>query len=190
MKGEWCYFKSYFDKTTCERIINDALVLPAQDGLVGINGQEGLDIQGRRSKIRFISKDNQNFQWLFDHIWKTAISANNDFFNIHFTKLDFIQFAEYDASYQGEYREHQDVFWLNNDPIYHRKLSGIIQLSDPTTYEGGNFEILETAQPPVDDLRMQGTVFYFPSFFKHRANQVIRGTRYSIAVWFEGPKWR
>jgi len=191
MKGEWCYFKSFFDKTTCEKIINDALKLPSQDALVGINGNEKLNLDGRRSKIRFINKDDPNFTYLFDILWKTAISANHDFFNIHISKLDFIQFAEYDSSYKGEYKEHQDVFWLNNDPNYHRKLSAIIQLSDPFTYQGGNFEMIETETvPPEHDVRQQGTIFYFPSFFKHRANQVISGKRYSIAAWFEGPKWR
>jgi len=191
MNGEWCYFKSYFDKQTCEKIISDAQSIPTQDGILGIGQNTTVDLNFRRSKIRFVNEDNPNFTWLFDALWKTAIQANKDWFNIHITRLPFIQIAEYDFQDKGEYKEHHDVFWLNNDPIYHRKLSCIVQLTDPNDYTGGDFEITEGCPPlPADDIRQQGSVIYFPSMFRHRANQVLRGTRYSIAAWFEGPKWR
>ena len=189
MKGEWCYFKSYFNKETCERIIQDVQVLPTQDGYVGTDGGEAVIKETRRSKIRFISSSDWRYQYIFDALWKTAIEANRDFFNIHISKLDYIQFAEYDASYLGEYKEHHDVFWLNNDPVFHRKLSCVIQLSDPNDYVGGELELTETV--PLDpEVKTQGTFIYFPSLFRHRANPVTRGTRYSIAAWFDGPKWR
>jgi PKHD-type hydroxylase len=191
MNGEWCYFKSYFSKQQCEDIINLGLTIPSQQAHVGVNGVEGVDPQARRSPIRFINNGDWRFQHVFDELWKTAIQANKDFFNIHISKLDFIQLAEYDAAELGEYKEHHDVFWINDDPYYHRKLSAIIQLSDPNDYEGGDFELTDVGTfPPANELREQGTVIFFPSMFRHRANPVIRGTRYSIAAWFEGPKWR
>jgi PKHD-type hydroxylase len=190
MKGEWCYFKSYIDKQTCEDIIANAKQLQFQDALVGLN-EGGTDNNSRRSKIAFIDKGDWRFQNVYDILWKTLIEANNDFFNIHVTKLDFVQFAEYDSSYKGEYKEHHDVFWLNNDPYNHRKISCVIQLSDPNDYTGGNFEITDVSIPPdPNELRDQGSIIFFPSLFRHKANPVLSGTRYSIAAWFEGPKWR
>ena len=38
MKGEWCYFKHRYDANTCYKLINDALKLPSQDAVVGVNG--------------------------------------------------------------------------------------------------------------------------------------------------------
>lgn len=191
MNGEWCYFKSYFDKDTCEKIISDAQVIPTQEGHLGVAGGEiSTDANYRRSKVRFINSNDWRFKYLFDALWKTAIEANRDFFNFHISKLDFIQLAEYDASYQGEYKEHHDVFWINNDPYFHRKLSCIIQLSDPNSYIGGDFEITETRTALDKETREQGSIIYMPSFLRHKANPVTRGTRYSIAAWFEGPKWR
>jgi PKHD-type hydroxylase len=192
MIGEWCYFKSHFSKEQCEKIISDAANIPVQDALVGTNETTHMDTSSRRSKIRFIYEGDFRFTWLFDELWKMARSANNDFFNIHISRLPFIQLAEYDAEYQGEYKTHHDVFWLNGDPMYHRKLSAVIQLSDPNVYQGGDLEITESVSslPDVQDLRQQGTAFFFPSMFMHKANQVTRGKRYSIAAWFEGPKWR
>lgn len=191
MRGEWCYFKSYFSKQQCEEILNLGMEVPSQDAYVGLNGEEVSDSAMRRSTIRFLSRQNPTFKSLFDDLWRMAIEANNDFFDIHITKLDYVQLAEYNYTNRGEYKDHQDVFWLNNDPLYHRKLSCIIQLSDPTEYTGGDFEFVNTTHVPLrDDIRLQGTVVFFPSFITHRATPVLRGTRHSIAAWFEGPKWR
>lgn len=191
MNGEWCYFKSYFDKPTCEKIIELAQLLPSQNAHMGTEG-ESEDSEYRRSTIRFIDASDQRFKFLFDELWLTAIQANKDFFNFHLTKLDYLQFAEYHDTNHDEYKEHHDVFWLNGDPTYHRKLSAIIQLSDPNDYEGGDFELTEALLHPPEEGEMkdQGSIIFFPSLFRHKANPIIRGTRYSIAAWFDGPKWR
>ena len=168
MKGEWCYFRQYLNKQDCNEIINNALTIEPQQAVLGVHGtQLDVNLNYRRSQIRFINKDDWRFQKLFDVLWKTAISANHDFFNIHITKLDFIQFAEYDESYQGEYKDHHDVFWLNDDPAYHRKMSCIIQLTDPTEYDGGDFQMIDTVHyPPAEEIREQGTIIYFPSMLR------------------------
>jgi len=188
MNGEWCYFKSYINKNLCEKIISDSMSIPAHDGNLGVSGAN-VDYSMRKSMVRFINSNDTKFSYLFDIIWKTAISANSDFFNIHITKLDFIQVAEYDQTYQGEYKEHHDVFWVNNSQ-YHRKLSCIIQLSDPKDYEGGDFVITDTITQLDSEIKEQGSIIYFPSMLRHKANPVTKGTRYSIAAWFEGPEWR
>lgn len=191
MNGEWCYFKSYLNKDTCEQIIKDGLSIPSQDAVMGLGNNVTTDYTTRRSKVRFINKDDWRFTSLFDTLWKTGIQANNDFFNIHLSRLEFIQLAEYDSSYKGEYKTHHDVFWINNDPFYHRKMSCVIQLSDPNTYTGGDLEFPESIhKPDSNDLRQQGSLIFFPSMIPHKANPVLTGTRYSIAAWFEGPKWR
>ena len=99
--------------------------------------------------------------------------------------------AEYDSSYGGEYKRHQDVFWINNDPIYHRKLTAVIQLTNPNDYDGGDFKLFNVNSfPEPQEIRQQGTVFFLPSFTEHQATPVTRGTRHSLACWFDGPKWR
>jgi PKHD-type hydroxylase len=190
MKGEWCYYNSYFTPEQCANIIDSAKSIPAKMGALGTVG-DNINEEVRKSKIRFIHKENKKFSYLFDEIWKLAIQANDEWFGIHISKLDFIQLAEYDASYDGEYKVHHDVFWMNNDPIYHRKMTAIIQLSDPNSYEGGNVEIVDCNEKPnPNEIRNQGTALFFPSLLTHKANLVTKGTRYSIACWFEGPKWR
>ena len=190
MKGEWAYYKSVFTPEACEQILKDGLKLPVKDASLGVVG-ENTNNDYRRSKVRFIQKDDPNFVWLFDALWKMAIESNDLWFGFHISKIDYIQLAEYDESYQGEYKKHHDVFWMNNDPNYHRKLTCVVQLTDPSEYEGGNLELLNLNEyPDAEEIRQQGTAFFFPSFLEHQATAVTVGTRYSLACWFDGPKWR
>jgi PKHD-type hydroxylase len=193
MKGEWCYFKSYLSPQFCQNLINDALQIQEQKGAIGqgTEAQIGVDESYRRSIVRFINKGEHNgrYDYIFDFLWKTGLLANDDFFHFNITRLNFVQFTEYKDTYKGEYKEHHDVFWTA-DPVYHRKMSAVVQLSDPNTYEGGNFEIVEgCAKPPVEDVRAQGTILYMPSMFRHQVTPVTKGTRYSLVAWFEGKHW-
>lgn len=86
-----------------------------------------------------------------------------------------------------------------------RKLSMTVQLSDPDEYEGGHFQWLEpqrqldkiTQGDTTIDLnesirtvpfsaKQKGSVVVFPSFVYHQVTPVIRGTRKSLVVWFNG----
>ena len=99
-----------------------------------------------------------------------------------------IQFTEYHATEGGKYDWHHDVDW-NNEGETDRKLSLTVQLSDPSDYEGGDFEFAEVEQLP-DFAKQQGTVMVFPSFYAHRVTPVTSGVRRSLVAWFSGPKWR
>lgn len=190
MKGEWCYFKSYFSQQDCDNIVSLAETVPEENAKVGVSG-ELVDSSYRKSKIRFIQKTDQRFNFVFDAIWKMAIQANDEFFSFHLSKLDYLQYTEYDSLYQGEYKKHHDVFWINNDPTYHRKLSCVIQLSDPQDYEGGNFEVYDTTYPLDSSIiKDRGTVIFIPSFTTHAVSPVTSGFRRSLVAWIDGPKWR
>jgi PKHD-type hydroxylase len=190
MTGEWCYFKNKISVDVCEYIIKESLKLPKEEAKIGVSTSSLKVDETRKSRISFIQKNNPLFEGVFDELWKMAIQANSDFFNFHITKLDYMQFAEYDSSYNGNYKRHHDVFWMNNDPKYHRKLSCVIQLTDPNDYDGGDLEIFSDSKIDATEIRTQGTVIFFPSFMEHQANPVTRGIRYSLTSWFDGPKWR
>jgi len=191
MKGEWCYFKSYFSAEYCQNIIDTALRREPSEAQIGTKDGIQKDDSFRRSSIRFVNRGDAELDYLFDEMWKLAIRANQDWFDVQISKLDYYQIAEYDSANRGEYKTHHDIFYMNGDPYYHRKLSCIIQLSDPATYEGGDlvFEHVEH-HPNAEEMKQQGTVIFFPSFVRHAALPVTAGKRYSIASWFDGPKWR
>jgi PKHD-type hydroxylase len=191
MRGEWCYFKSYLPADYCDRLVDVALSRPAQDAQIGTNDGIQADTSFRRSAIRFVNRGDAELDYVFDELWKLASWANRDWFDVHISKLDYFQIAEYDSANAGEYKTHHDIFYMNGDPYYHRKLSCVIQLSDPNTYEGGDL-VFEHVQhyPDREEMRQKGTVIFFPSFVRHAALPVTAGKRYSVAAWFDGPKWR
>jgi len=189
MKGEWCYFKEWFSDEQCNRIIELADSIPFEDSKIGVDGVLQTS-EIRKSRVKFIPVHDPNFQWLYDDLWRMAREANNDWFGFNISKLDYIQLAEYDASYEGEYQRHHDVFWMNGDPKFHRKLSCVVQLTDPSEYEGGDLSFYHTMHyPKAEDVRSRGTATFFPSFTEHSASKVTKGKRYSLACWFDGPKW-
>jgi PKHD-type hydroxylase len=190
MKGEWCFFHRRFTPEWCNAVVSVIKSRQPQEASIGVDGKT-TDEAMRKSKVWFVNKGDQELDMLFDELWRMAIQANDDWFQIHITKLDYIQIAEYDAAYKGEYKQHHDIFYMNGDPNYHRKLSCVIQLTDPSTYEGGDLEFYHLAQyPAAGVLREQGTAVFFPSYTLHAATPVTKGRRYSIAAWFDGPKWR
>lgn len=191
MRGEWCYFKSYFPADVCKYIVDTALKRDPMEAQIGTNSGVKADDSFRRSALRFVNYGDEELGFVFDELWRLAIRANQEWFDVHISKLDYYQIAEYDGERRGEYKTHHDIFYINGDPYYHRKLSCVIQLSDPADYKGGDltFEHVNS-YPNTEDMRQQGTAIFFPSFVRHAAQPVTEGKRYSIAAWFDGPKWR
>lgn len=191
MKGDWCYWVNCFTSQQCDDIINSAMKLPVQTPTLGYDSAL-TDNNMRRSYVRWIDDTNKDFDYLFHLMWKYMRIINNDWFGYHVTHLPPMQFTEYDASYKGEYKSHQDIFWVNPTDR-HRKVSLILQLTDPAEYDGGDLNIQSNvANPPEADrqaMRQRGTIIAFPSFTWHALEPVTRGRRHSLVAWFEGPKF-
>lgn len=187
---EWLFYENFLNKDICEKLISEIKSLPTQDGVVGT--PDGFQVTlGRKSKIRFIMADDPNYSWIFRDLWQSVEFANKHF-NYDIDTLNFVQIAEYDGSYAGEYREHCDIIW---DSEKHRKLSCTVQLSDRGSYTGGelHFYRLQGDAPTreeSDKINTQGTIVFFNSLTYHGILPVDRGVRYSLTAWFEGPKWR
>lgn len=194
MKGEWCFTTNQLTSEECKYIVESCLKRTLKQAHVGV-GTEGRLSDARKSRVCMIHRNDPEFSELLARIMKSAVEANDEWFGFHLSRLTYMQFTEYDAEYKGEFKPHQDVFWLNGDPTYHRKLSIVIQLSDPSSYSGGEFEFsnLSGAYPTSEqkaDIKKQGSVLYFPSFVEHCVKPVTKGKRYSLCCWVEGPKWR
>ena len=70
-----------------------------------------------------------------------------------------------------------------------RKLTVVVQLSDPADYAGGALELWpDSATHTAPALR--GTATIFPSFMLHRVTPVTEGTRWSLTLWAHGPSFR
>ena len=193
MKMEWCYWLNYATPMVCRQIISLAMNLEEQTPTLGFSSSE-LNESIRRSRVRWVDHiSNPEFTFVNDLMWKGLLKVNQDVYNFNVTKLPPMQFTEYDESYMGEYKMHQDVFWINPGPN-HRKLTLILQLTDPSEYVGGDLVFHHIGEQPStadkEAMRQQGSLIVFPSFVFHQLTPVTKGKRRSLVAWFEGPKFQ
>ena len=87
---------------------------------------------------------------------------------------------------QTEYSWHVDV---NRNANHDMKLTMLINLSEGR-YTGGKFELFEGSCIEVEEFSGPGDVVIFPSYINHRVTPLRSGTRNTLTVWFNGPRWR
>ena len=67
-----------------------------------------------------------------------------------------------------------------------RKISIVLQLSDPEEYEGGELEMFVSKD--IQKIpKKKGAAVLFPSYCMHRVTPVTKGERRSIVLWVSGP---
>jgi PKHD-type hydroxylase len=193
MNQWWQYWPGYFKSEECDKIIELAKTLPERDAKIGhASDTAELNANVRRSKIRWIPRYDTRFFQLFGSMELLLNEANRNAFGFDLTMFHEIQFTEYNAKDQGTYNWHHDTTWVSSK-LVRRKLSLVIQLSDPKDYEGGRFEISKDdcdECPDPEKITGRGTVIIFPSFLRHRVTPVTTGIRYSLVSWMEGPYFR
>ena len=142
------------------------------------------DNEVRKSLVTWIPKNEQT-EVIFNLIRKNAQLANNENWKLDLTGFtEPIQFTRY-LSDGSHYGWHMDT---GNGRTSLRKLSVVIQLSDPNEYEGGDLQIQTEGRITAD--RVQGNMVIFPSYMQHRVTPVTKGERYSLVIWISGPPLR
>jgi PKHD-type hydroxylase len=148
--------------------------------------------------------------WIGGFLWHYIERANRENFlydirnidgeNIQFTRYSEGQFYTWhnDAGLATHYKPisvgnrvdglAQD--FLNEKIELIRKLSVVVQLSDPEDYEGGNLQILAEDGKSYFAPRNRGTVIVFDSRAQHRVTKVTKGVRKSLVAWVVGPRWK
>jgi PKHD-type hydroxylase len=175
--------------SVCEQIIDHANKMILKPSTVGANEVKP---NVRSSRQVFIKPLHEDFKEVFEMCYEFFNQANSEVFGFDIQHISGLQFANYQEQEQGHYDWHIDTFW-KTDRAYHRKLSMVIQLSDPKDYEGGELELASNSGhelPNPDMLRKRGSVIVFPSIVSHRVVTVTKGERYSLVVWIHGPRWR
>ena len=152
---------------------------PAQVG----SGQVNKDV--RRSQLSWITNA-QDTRWVFEKLAHAASSLNSQFFRFDLTGFgEPLQLTNYDQSEHGMYGWHYDY----NTGSVSRKLSLVLQLSDPSEYEGGNLQLM-TAGEPINIRKQRGLIVAFPSYIVHQVTPVTQGSRQSLVAWISGPAFK
>lgn len=131
------------------------------------------------------------FSWLYDRLAKEIILIND--LNYHyditglFEPIYLLKYKVHPDGLKGKYDWHTDG---SDQSLRQRKISSIIQLSDPANYEGCQLEIEYSCEGlPCTD-KNQGTLITFPSYKSHRITPITKGERYSLVCWVSGPAFR
>lgn len=176
VRQNWRLHYGQVSKEQCERITKKCYQnCKLADGTIFGDGVES----HRKTKVGW-TEDKEITELAQYHISK----ANEDAFNVDISYLPPLQFAEY--SLGSFYGWHHDVNWEQGG--LDRKLSFVLQLTDPSLYEGGDFQFKEVENPTT--FREQGSILIFPSYLLHQVTPITRGKRNSIVGWMEGPKWK
>lgn len=180
----FCWNNQVFSCEEIERIkvIGNRLdVSRAQTGGVGENC-----LDHRRSFTSWIHP-NEHTSWIYQRLTDLIIQNNQSYFNFDLNMIETIQFTYYSSEENGCYKGHVDP--LNWKVPHNRKLSVVLQLSDPDEYEGGELK-LYTSHEPTTIKKEKGLVVSFPSYTLHEVTPVTRGERYSLVAWVHGPAFR
>lgn len=140
----------------------------------------------RRSQLSWLNKT-QDTAWVFEKLGHIASSLNAQYYRFDLTGFgEPIQLTNYDQSEQGMYGWHVDYGGRIN---ISRKLSLVLQLTDPSQYEGGNLQVLTSGQPQTVR-KQRGLVAAFPSYVLHQVTPVTSGSRQSLVAWVSGPPFK
>lgn len=140
----------------------------------------------RRSQVSWLNHNSET-GWLFEKLSHIVSSLNSQYYRFDLTGFgESIQLTNYDQSDQGMYGWHQDY---GGNRSISRKLSLVLQLSDPSEYEGGNLQILSSGEPQ-NVKKQRGLVAAFPSYQLHQVTPVTQGSRQSLVAWISGPQFK
>lgn len=160
--------------------------LASNDATIG-GQKEGEDISRiRKSKTSWI-KCNEQTVWLYDSLAYIARQINGQFYEFDlYGFVEDMQYTVYNGEEKGHYSWHIDKGCNSLSP---RKLSMVLQLSDPSEYVGGDLEFFYSTSPEKA-VKKKGLIYLFPSWTLHRVSPVTSGVRRSLVVWISGPKFR
>ncbi len=173
-----------FSAAECGRIVAAQATSAAKDALlVGQNQDHNL----RKAELVWID-DVAGMGWVMERLIEVVRRSNTHTFDFDLREFaESPQVATYKASDSGHFAWHSDIG--NGPAAGKRKLTLVLQLSESSSYEGGDLEIMPSAQV-VAASRAQGSVSIFPSFSLHQVTPVVRGVRHSLTVWAHGPAFR
>ena len=178
------FLQEALDLGDCERLIEHVQSHPLKDaGLV--KGTSAPQI--RRADIAWL-EDLPQAAWAMDQMIAHSARANRDHVGFDLSEFgESAQIARYGAEREAHFDWHSDVGagqWASR-----RKLTIVVQLSDPNDYAGGALE-LRTGHAVTAAPSARGMATIFPAFVLHRVTPVTEGQRWSLTLWAYGPDFR
>jgi PKHD-type hydroxylase len=189
--SEW---DNVFTPAELDQIIAYGDSLPQGTGAVsGGDGQAAVAPQTRDSTIAWMDT-NEGTRWIYERLQGTLLKANALQFGFALTGILALQYTSYRyirGMKSQHYTWHIDDLGSAGPDVQERgecrKLSAVVQLSDPLDYDGGDLHILGTLQTTARKSRGLTSVFH--SMTRHQVTPVTRGRRITLVAWAYGPEF-
>jgi len=150
------------------------------------NGEDPNVMEYRRSHVSWIPANQAN-SWLYQRMSFYVNDMNQRFFQFDLDRIERMQFTHYESKENGTYDKHIDpITW---SLPHNRKLSVVVQLTDPKEYEGGEL-ILYNGRDGIRIEKKKGLAIFFPSYTLHECTPVTKGERSSLVAWIHGPPFK
>jgi PKHD-type hydroxylase len=182
----FAYMDDVFDEDEVNQIIKlGNLYVEEQAQIGGAIGEVNKDIRACKLAWMF---PNRYTEWIYQRIAGAVNQINEEYFKFDLTKLENFQFTKYKEEESGFYGKHTDPIMGQYIPE-NRKLSLVMQLSNPNEYEGGDLCLYVGKEPTVIE-KKKGRIIFFPSYTLHEVKPVTQGTRYTLVGWTHGPAFK
>jgi PKHD-type hydroxylase len=179
---EYAYWENGFSEDEVSRIRQYGDSLMWEKASIGAGA---MNEQLRKTQVSWISQ-NADTTWIYDKLGFIARQLNSQFFGFDlFGFHEDLQYTVYDGA-GTRYGWHRDKGATTQSP---RKLSLVLQLSNPDEYDGGDLQLF-LEEDPLTARKEKGIVYAFPSYVMHQVTPVTRGVRRSLVVWLVGPRFR
>jgi PKHD-type hydroxylase len=181
------YFENGLSQEEILKVFTSVEKLPYNEALAGGDGKYNKEI--RSSNVKWIPK-HDGYGWLYFKLMELVDEANKNLWNFNlYSVIDNIQYTEYHATQEGHYGWHQDV---GGGSMSKRKVSMVVQLSDPSEYEGGELQFFKGGNPENAEsiMKKKGFTVIFPSYIMHRVTPITQGVRKSLVLWLGGEHYK
>ena len=146
---------------------------------------------GRKESVRSVNLVDVNFiesnDWIYRKIITNVYNANEKWWNFDISGIEQkFMIGKYKKKNTGKYLPHTDYSQIGMFP---RKITVIVQLTDPNKYEGCSTKLFYQESPEVVSKEL-GSMTMFPSYTLHEVEPVTKGSRYAMFGWIYGPHWK
>ena len=191
---------NFFSEEKCDELKKD--IMESEQDVIGCVGDEnGTAIlpEIRKTNEWYLfdqpdnefrpDKTNKDWKWLQDKMFQMVNIVNDSVFHFDVDGCDDeLKLIEYQDG--GFYGWHTD---FNAGSCSNRKIVGIVQLTEPSEYEGGDVQFGIQDKDTKEWYTMEkkkGSLTLFPAFLCHNVTPVTKGKRYVIQELFVGDHFR
>ena len=187
---QWTGENKFLSLPEIETVIKAGDALELRAGTVGNGGNQNesrLDEDYRCVETGALN----NIDWLYERIISRVKWANDAQYRFTLNGIaEPVGYLRYTTKSEtqkvaGHYDWHQD---FGGGPHANRKLSLIIQLTDPSEYDGCRLTLFNDGEWEVPYVEA-GDAIMFPSWTPHRVSDIERGVRRALVVWIAGPQF-